>query len=103
MGSSPGRGIQPIFFERVRRKGKRRKDAHIHRIHKAWSEHGVEALWTGQKNILLSCPKMPRLHARSRLYELGVYIYVRSLSLPHLCFSSVFIDLRCRTMLLQVP
>ena len=41
-------------------------------IHKACSEHGVEALWTGQKNILLSCPKMPRLHARSRLYELGV-------------------------------
>ena len=26
----------------------------LHRIHKAWSEHGVEALWTGQKNILLS-------------------------------------------------
>ena len=24
---------------------------------KAWSEHGVEALWTGQKNILLSCPQ----------------------------------------------
>ena len=45
----------------------------IHQIHKAWSEHGVEALWTGQKNILLSCPKMPRLHARSRLYDLGVF------------------------------
>ena len=24
----------------------------IHLIPKAWSEHGVEALWTGQKNIL---------------------------------------------------
>ena len=29
----------------------------IHLIPKAWSEHGVEALWTGQKNILLSCPQ----------------------------------------------
>ena len=29
----------------------------IHLIQKAWSEHGVEALWTGQKNILLSCPQ----------------------------------------------
>ena len=29
---------------------------------------------TGQKNILLSCPISPRLHARSRLYEFGVYI-----------------------------
>ena len=29
----------------------------IHLIHKAWNEHGVEALWTGQKNILLSCPQ----------------------------------------------
>ena len=27
---------------------------------------------TGQKNILLSCPKTPRLHARPRLYEFGV-------------------------------
>ena len=26
--------------------------------------------------ILLSCPKMPRLHARSRLYELGAYTNV---------------------------
>ena len=25
-------------------------------------------------NILLSCPKMPRLHARSRLYEFGVFL-----------------------------
>ena len=48
------------------------KCSFIHRIHKAWGEHGVEALWTGKKNILLSCPKMPRLHARSRLYELGI-------------------------------
>ena len=23
----------------------------IYRIHKAWNEHGVEAFWTGQKNI----------------------------------------------------
>ena len=29
----------------------------IHLIPRAWSEHGVEALWTGQKNILLSCPQ----------------------------------------------
>ena len=29
---------------------------------------------TGQKNILLFCPKTPRLHARSRLYEFGVYL-----------------------------
>ena len=29
----------------------------IHLIPKAWSEHGVEALWTGQKNIPLSCPQ----------------------------------------------
>ena len=27
---------------------------------------------TGQKNILLSCPILPQLHARSRLYEFGV-------------------------------
>ena len=27
---------------------------------------------TGQNNILLSCPILPRLHARSRLYEFGV-------------------------------
>ena len=31
-------------------------------------------------NILLSCPKMPRLHARSRLYEFGVYATENSLS-----------------------
>ena len=30
---------------------------HIHLIPNAWSEHGGEALWTGQKNILLSCPQ----------------------------------------------
>ena len=29
----------------------------MHLIPKAWSEHGVEALWTGQRNILLSCPQ----------------------------------------------
>ena len=29
----------------------------IHLIPKAWNKHGVEALWTGQKNILLSCPQ----------------------------------------------
>ena len=29
MGSNPSRGIQPIFFGRVRRKGKTIKDAHI--------------------------------------------------------------------------
>ena len=28
---------------------------------------------TGQNNILLSCPISPQLHARSRLYEFGVY------------------------------
>ena len=28
---------------------------------------------TGQKNILLSCPIPLRLHARSRLYEFGVW------------------------------
>ena len=28
-----------------------------HPIPKAWSEHGVEALWTEQNNILLSCPQ----------------------------------------------
>ena len=27
---------------------------------------------TGQRNILLSSPKTPRLHAHSRLYEFGV-------------------------------
>ena len=26
-------------------------DNDIHRIHKAWSEHGVEALWTGQNSM----------------------------------------------------
>ena len=29
----------------------------IHLVPKARSEHGVEALWTAQKNILLSCPQ----------------------------------------------
>ena len=29
----------------------------IHRIHKAWSEHGVEVFWDRTKNILLFCPK----------------------------------------------
>ena len=29
----------------------------IHLIPKVWSEHGVEALWTGQKKIILSCPQ----------------------------------------------
>ena len=29
----------------------------IHLIPKTWSEHGVEALWTGQRNIFLSCPQ----------------------------------------------
>ena len=29
----------------------------IHLIPKAWNEHGVEALWIGQKIILLSCPQ----------------------------------------------
>ena len=44
---------------------------YIHLIPKAWSEHGVEALWTGEKNIILSfvLSTMPRLHARSRLLE----------------------------------
>ena len=28
---------------------------------------------TGQKIIILSCPKTPRLHARPRLYEFGVW------------------------------
>ena len=27
----------------------------IHLIPKAWSEHGVEALWTGQKNLHVQC------------------------------------------------
>ena len=36
----------------------------IHLIPKAWSEHGVEALLTGEKNII---------NARFRLWELGVY------------------------------
>ena len=35
----------------------------------------MESRWdrTGQKNILLSCPISPRLHARSRLYEFSVF------------------------------
>ena len=46
----------------------------IHRIHKAWSEHGVEALYS----FVLST--MPRPHARSRLYELSVYEIVLLMS-----------------------
>ena len=29
---------------------------------------------TGENNFLLSCPKTPRLHARSSLYDIDVFL-----------------------------
>ena len=40
--------INNVLYQRCR--------TSIHLIPKAWSEHGVEALWTGQKNTPLICP-----------------------------------------------
>ena len=42
---------------------------------------------TGQKNILLSCTKTPRLHARSRLYKFGVLSLVlfNGVYISHIC------------------
>ena len=49
----------------------------IHLIPKAWSEHGVEALWTGQRNILLP------VHNASTLCSLQAFgIRCISLVLP---------------------
>ena len=45
----------------------------IHRIHKAWSRGILGRDKRILKIFLLSCPKMPRIYARSRLYEFGVY------------------------------
>ena len=53
----------------------------IHLIPKAWSEYGVEALWTGQKNIL--CP----VHNASTPCWLQAFVIrcIPHLSLVHTC------------------
>ena len=52
-------GVHVLFSIRTNQPGHndRQESDIIHLIPKAWSEHGVEALWTGQKNILLFCPQ----------------------------------------------
>ena len=42
---------------------------------------------TGQKNIPLSCSKTPRLHARPRLYEFGVYVGTQHIHRIHKAWS----------------
>ena len=61
----------------------------IHLIPKAWSEHGVEALWTGQKDYSFVLSTMRRLYARSRLLELGACVVVSSISAQKLCFPNI--------------
>ena len=56
----------------------------IHLIPKAWSEHGVEALWTGQNNIILSCPQ-----CLDSMLAPGFWNWVHSSNYPHFQSSAV--------------
>ena len=65
---------------------------YIHLIPKAWSEHGVEALWTGQKNIGIRC----KLHSRTRPFcflSLGIFCFFLVIAFP--TPREIYIDSKC--------
>ena len=74
---SDGEGVLEVFRQTANEERAPEKDNDWRRPYTEFIKPGasmdLRRFRTEQKNILLSCPKTPRLHARSRLYKFGVW------------------------------